>query len=241
MGHEHNPDFIHHQKSISTSLIREIVFGMEDGMVSTMGAITGIAVGTRDHFIIVLSGLVIISVESISMAVGSYLSSKSEREIEERKLGEERIELQKFPKEEEKELEGMYIKDGWPKELAGSMAKAASKNKHLFLQEMAYRELKIIPEKMEHPLQNGVAMGIAYIIGGAIPLFPYLVMSSLSQTIFFSVGVGVVGLFVLGAVTAKFSKRTWWKAGFEMFALASAAALIGYLVGQAVDQWWVKK
>ncbi|MSU75665.1 MAG: hypothetical protein EXS55_04085, partial [Candidatus Magasanikbacteria bacterium] len=175
--HERNPDYIHHQKQPGASIIREVVFGMEDGLVSTMGAVTGIAAGTHDHFIIVLSGFVIIAVESISMAVGSYLSSKSKLDIDQRKLFEEKIELKKFPNEERVELVGMYVKAGWERPLAEQMALAASKNKKLFLQEMAYRELKIIPENMEQPLRNGLAMGIAYIIGGSIALFPYFLIS----------------------------------------------------------------
>ena len=240
MSHEINPDYIHHQKEISTTLIREVVFGLEDGMVSTMGAITGIAAGTHNHFTVVLSGLVIIAVESISMSVGSYLSSKSEKEIDERKLHEERIELKEMPEEEEQELVGMYVKDGWSKALAVPMAAEARKNKSLFLQEMAYRELKIIPDRMEQPLRNGVAMGLSYIIGGSIALLPHIFLNNISTATPFSVGVTLIGLFILGAVTTKFSKRPWWKAGFEMLALASAAAGIGYLVGQGVEKFWLK-
>lgn len=236
-----NPDYIHHQKHPSASLIREVVFGMEDGMVSTMGAITGIAVGTGNHFTVILSGLVIIAVESISMAVGSYLSSKSERAIDERKLQEEKTELKKYPREEEQELTGMYIKDGWPKNLAAEMARVAAQNKRLFLQEMAYRELKIIPEKLEQPFRNAVAMGISYIIGGSISLFPYFLISSVRQVMPISVGITLIGLFILGALTTKFSKRPWWQAGLEMLGLAAAAAFIGYAVGQAVNRWWLNK
>ena len=57
--------------------IREIVFGLEDSLVSTLGAITGIAVGTQSTYIVILSGLVLIAAEGMSMAAGSYLSSKS--------------------------------------------------------------------------------------------------------------------------------------------------------------------
>ncbi len=240
--HEHNPDYIHHQPSTPKSaIIRQVIFGMEDGMVSTMGAITGIAVGSRDHFIIVLSGVVIIAVESISMGVGSYLSSKSEREIEERKIHEETIELKKFPREEKEELVDLYVKDGWPRDLAGSMAEVASRNQKLFLQEMAYRELKIIPEKLEHPVHNGLAMGTSYILGGSIPLLPYLLVSAIAVATPISTAATLVGLFIVGSLTTKFSKRSWWKAGLEMFLLASLAALVGYLVGQGVNRWWLRR
>ena len=66
-----NPNYIHHQDNgKNESTLRELVFGMEDGMVSTLGSITGIAVTTQDPFITLLAGLVIVGVESISMGVG---------------------------------------------------------------------------------------------------------------------------------------------------------------------------
>jgi len=61
---------------------REIVFGLEDSLVSTMGAITGIAVGTGNQYIVILSGLVLITAEATSMSAGSYLSTKHAREVE---------------------------------------------------------------------------------------------------------------------------------------------------------------
>jgi hypothetical protein len=99
----------------------------------------------------VLAGFVVISVESISMAVGSYLSNKSEKEIDERKLFEEKFELKEYPEEERQELIALYMRDGWPKELSKKMGDAASQNKKLFLREMSLRELSIVPEQMGNP------------------------------------------------------------------------------------------
>ncbi len=73
-------------------VFREMIFGLDDGVVSTLGAITGIAIGTGSAYIVILSGLVIIAVETLSMAAGTYLSSKSEREILERYLHEKKME-----------------------------------------------------------------------------------------------------------------------------------------------------
>ena len=231
---EFNPNYIHHTQSGKSSRMRELVFGMEDGMVSTLGAITGIAAATQDLFTTILAGVVVIAVESISMGVGSYLSSKSVRAIDERKLEEEREELEKFPEEERRELVEMYTADGWSAGLAKKMAAEAAKNKDLFLQEMAYRELKVFPDQLEEPLENGLIMGISYIVGGSIPLFVYFFVS-LYTAIVLSISVTLVGLFLLGVYTTKFSKRKWWKAGLEMFALAGLAAAVGYAVGQIIE------
>jgi predicted membrane protein (TIGR00267 family) len=62
--------------------MREIVFGLEDSLVSTLGTLTGVAAGTQSHYIVVLSGLVIVAVEATSMAAGSYLSTKSSEAAE---------------------------------------------------------------------------------------------------------------------------------------------------------------
>lgn len=230
------PDFIHHQKFRILFFIREVVFGVEDGMVSTLGVLTGIAIGTNSHFVVVLSGFVVIIVESISMGVGSYLSTKSVREVEERKLKEEKIELKEWPEAERKELVEMYVKDGWPLTLAKKMALTASKNKSLFLQEMAHRELRIYPKKLKKPVQGGVSMFFAYIIGGSIPIIPYLFLP-VSSAIILSIIATLIGLFILGSVTTKFTKRRWWKAGFEMFFVAGIAALVGYIIGTVANSF----
>ncbi|MBT4153803.1 MAG: hypothetical protein HOE53_04085 [Candidatus Magasanikbacteria bacterium] len=235
--HHQNPNYIHHQSTTIGSTIREVVFGLEDGMVSTFGSITGIAAATQDPFTILLAGSVIIGVESISMAVGSYVSSKSAQSIDARMLAEEREEIHNHPEEEERELVGMYVKDGWSESLAVKMAAEASQDKELILKEMAYRELGVIPGKAENPIRNGFLMGIAYIVGGAIPLMPYIIFSTISTAIWTSVVVSLVGLFLLGAGVTKYTKRSALRAGLEMLILAGLAGTVGYIVGQLMSGW----
>lgn len=232
--HQYNSDYIHHQKGLSSALIRELVFGMEDGMVSTLGAITGIVTSTQNHFFVILSGSVIISVESISMAVGSYLSNKSEQAIDERIIEEEREEIQKYPDEEKKEMADLFIKDGWSSQLAIIMAEETGKNKNLMLKEMAYRELKLIPENHESAVKKAVIMGTSYVAGGLVPLTPFFFFS-VNIALLVSIFCTVSSLFLLGMYTTQYSKRRWWKAGLEMMGLATAAALVGYGVGQVVN------
>lgn len=207
-------------------------------MVSTLGAVTGIATSTQNHFFIVLSGWVIITVESISMAVGSYLSNKSEQAIDERMIDEERKEIHDFPEEEKREMVDLFVKDGWPRPLAQTMAEEAGKNKDLMLKEMAYRELNLVPDTHESAYKKAIIMGVSYILGGLVPLSPYLFLS-VSTALWVSIPLTFLGLFLLGVYTTQYSKRRWWRAGLEMMGLASAAALMGYLVGQAVNTWWL--
>lgn len=228
--YHYNPNYIHHKNSSVGETIRELVFGVEDGMVSTMGAVTGIAVGTGNPYIILLSGVVIIAVESISMGVGSYLSNKSEKEINERMLEEEREEIADHPEEERDEMVRLFVDDGWSKNLAEKMADETAKKKDLMLKEMAYRELQLIPNAEKTPIRNGFIMWGSYIVGGLVPLTPYFIFD-IATALPVSIVITLCGLFGLGAFTTRYSKRPWWKAGFELLLLAGAAAAVGYAVG----------
>ncbi len=237
MIYEHNrKDFIHHQQKVSTSTVRESVFGVEDGMVSTFGAITGIAAATGDPFIVLLTGIVIISVESVSMGVGSFISSKSEIAINKRKLHEEKIEVKEELEHETEEMKELFIKDGWPKAIAKKMSEVTAKDKKLMLREMAYRELKVFPDNLGSPKKNAVAMLFSYIVGGLVPLSSYFFFP-IDKAIILSIPITLLALFMVGAVTTKFSKRNWFKAGSEMLALASLAGAIGYVAGQLVERF----
>lgn len=229
-----NPDYLHYKNSKVLSVMRELVFGMEDGMVSTLGSITGIAVGSGNHYVIILAGLVIIAVESISMGVGSYISSLSERDIDRRKISEEKEEIAKYPGQEKEELYGFYIKEGWPRDLARQMADTAAQNQNLMLQEMTMHELKVYAPASAHPLTNGLTMLLSYIVGGLVPLFAYFLLP-IDLALKTSVPITLLGLFILGALTTRYSKGSWWRTGLRVLLLGGAALLAGYFIGTYVS------
>ncbi|MBI5530399.1 MAG: VIT1/CCC1 transporter family protein [Candidatus Doudnabacteria bacterium] len=234
--HRHfNKDFIHHQKSSIAEVLKEVVFGMEDGMVSTLGSITGIAVGSGNHFTIILAGIVIIAVESISMGIGSYLSNRSQEEVEERKLQEEAHEIKHYPKEEKLELYEMYLHDGWTENLAGQMAEEASQKPSLILKEMAVKELKIVPGQKSVSIKGGFYMFFAYIIGGAIPLFAYFLLP-IKSAIPISIITTLIGLVALGVGTTKFTKQPLFKSGFRMLLMGGIALAAGLAAGLLIKQ-----
>lgn len=230
MHHNFNKDFIHHQNSSVATVLKEVIFGVEDGMVSTLGSITGIAIGSGNHQTVILAGVVIIAVESISMGIGSYVSNRSEEDMEQRKIEEEKSEIKMYPKEEKAELYEMYKKDGWPEELARSMSETASSNHSLMLKEMSLRELKIDNGKESISLRGGIFMFFAYIIGGLVPLSSYLFLP-VKNAMLMSILVTLVGLFVLGVYTTKFTKQHIIKSGIRMLLLGGLALSVGLIAG----------
>lgn len=216
-----------------SSVIREMVFGLEDGMVSTLGVVTGIAGATMDSFTVVLSGLVLIAVEALSMGVGEYASSRSKQEVWERKMRDEQREIREKPKEERRELEIFLQEKGLSAADVTTAADLIVRHPAWMLEEMAVHEHGGMPNASHSPVTGGVVMFIAYIIGGIVPLAPYLFFSP-SRVLIPSIIATAFALFVLGAWKGRITTGRWVRSGCEMVGLSLTAAGIGYAVGRAV-------
>jgi predicted membrane protein (TIGR00267 family) len=233
MLHHENQDSSFRSKAFQS--MREIVFGLEDGIVSTLGALTGIAAGVQDFSIIVLAGFVIIFVESLSMAAGTYLSSKSEQEMEEKILDEEREEIQDDPEGERQELVDFYTERGFTAEETDMIVRRVTADKDLWLEEMAHKELGIILDKERTPVRDALFMGVSYIVGGCVPLVLYFFID-LPFAIVASVTLSIGMLFIIGFVKGKLVGVHSIKSGLEMMLVSLTAAGIGYAVSQIVGQ-----
>jgi predicted membrane protein (TIGR00267 family) len=216
--------------------LREAVFGVQDGLVSTLGALTGIAEGTQSSQLVALSGLVIIAVESLSMTAGSYLSSKSQRQYLERLLREEAEAIEKDPEGERREIWAMYRARGYRDDEIAMVERRLFSDKQLLLEDMAHKELGISPQTLEEPLRNALVMGIAYAVGGFIPLLPYL-MAALPMAMPSSIVGTLLTLFAFGALKGRVVKQVWWRGGLEMLGIAGLAALAGFVIGHVGQRW----
>lgn len=227
---------VHHRSLKFLSAIWEIILGMQDGLVSVVGAITGIAIGSHDKFTVILSGTVMIAVESISMGIAAYNSSKSETGVNALKLAEEKFQLKNQPLKEKEELKEMYVRDGWPGTIASQMADTAARDESLMLKEQSLRELKIFEsQSTASAFRSGLFMFAAFVVGGIVPLSPYFVLP-VSTALYLSIAAGLIGLFLLGAVTSRYSIDSWIKSGLRIFLLGGAALLVGLAAGWLVEQ-----
>ena len=211
--------------------IRDAVFGTQDGLISTLGALTGIAAGTQSGEAVMIAGFVIIAVESLSMAAGSYLSSKSQREYLERILREEEEEIKNDPEKERQEIWEMYRSRGYADGEIEIIARRLLSNPKLLLEDMAHKELGISPSTLEEPLGNALVMGTAYVVGGMVPVLPYLVLP-LAAAMPISITGTLLALFLFGGLKGRIVKQVWWQSGFEMLSVAGVAAFAGYLIGR---------
>ena len=216
--------------------LRDAVFGTQDGLISTLGALTGIAAGTQNRDTVVIAGFVIIVVESLSMAAGSYLSSKSQREYLERLLREEQEEIARDPEGERQEIWEMYRARGYADPEIEIIARRLLSDPKLLLEDMAHKELGISPESFEEPLSNAFVMGTAYVLGGLVPVIPYLTLP-VHAAMPVSITATLISLFLFGGLKGRIVKQSWWRSGLEMLGVAGVAALAGFFIGRFVDQW----
>lgn len=229
----HNQD----KKSVQSKLlgsIREIVFGLEDSLVSTIGVVAGIAAGTGNQKIVILSGSVLVVVEALSMAAGSFLSSQSHHRLLLKKIREEEKEIEEKPEEEEQELRAMYKVRGFTPKETDMVVHRITKNKKLWLQEMIEKELGIHLPDQEIPLLAGVVMGISYILGGLIPILPFLFFpTQLALAVAFT--STVIALFFLGVWSGAVTGDKKLRSGIEMMLVSAGAAVLGYVIGTLVS------
>ena len=216
--------------------LRDAVFGTQDGLISTLGALTGIAAGTQSGEAVVVAGFVIIVVESLSMAAGSYLSSKSQREYLERLLREEEEEIARDPEGERQEIVEMYRLRGYSDEEIAIIARRLMSDPKLLLEDMAHKELGISPSTLEEPLGNALVMGTAYVAGGLVPVLPYLTLPMATAMPVSIIGT-LLALFLFGGLKGRLVKQSWWRSGLEMVGVAGVAALAGFFIGRLVDRW----
>jgi len=221
----------HGVSSAVRTRLREAVFGTQDGLISTLGALTGIAEGTQSGQAVIIAGVVIIVVESLSMAAGSYLSSKSQREYLERLLREEEEEIKTEPEKERQEIWDMYRERGYTDAEIEIIARRLMANPHLLLEDMAHKELGICPAALEEPLGNAVVMGMAYVIGGLVPIVPYLLLP-VGPAMPVSIEMTLLVLFLFGGLKGRIVKQVWWRSGAEMLVIAGMAALAGFAIGR---------
>lgn len=218
------------------SRLRDAVFGVQDGLVSTLGALIGIAEGTRSRVTVIISGIVIIVVESLSMAAGSYLSSKSHRQYLQRLLKEEEEAIARDPEGERREIWEMYRARGYSDAEIQIVANRLLSDKRLLLEDMAHKELGISPAKLEHPGANALVMGIAYVIGGLIPVLPYLFLS-IDSALPVSILGTFTALFLFGGIKGRLIRQPWWRSALEMTGVAGLAAGAGYIIGRLANIW----
>lgn len=214
--------------------IRDIIFGANDGLLSTFSLITGVAGGVIDNRYVLLSGLAGAVAGAISMAAGAYVSTKSEKEVQEKHLELERVELETMPEAEREELQLLYELKGLSREQAIQVSKRILEDPEIALATKAREELGFSPEELGSPGKAALFSGISFAIGSSLPILPFTFIPG-RIALLFSAILSLAGFFLLGAGRAFITNRNPWHSGLEMFLIGTGAAIITYLIGSSIS------
>jgi vacuolar iron transporter family protein len=214
--------------------IREAIFGVQDGLVSTVAVASTVAGATADTYAILVAGIASGLAGMFSMAAGEYLSSKSQREIFEAQIAGEREEVSTRPGEAQAEVAYMFEEDGLPAEEAAEVSRIVSRHPDVLLRTMVEKELSLhVEEHAGSPMQGALIMGGSFGLGALVPILPYLVLPT-PQSIWASLLATGVVLFGVGVLKARWTRRNPLRSGLEILAIGAAAGVVGYFFGNVL-------
>ena len=228
------------QRVAAFGRIREVVFGAQDGVLSTAVLVTAVAAGVTDTVTIIIAGLAAALAGMISMGSGSYLGSKAQRDVYMAEIEKEAKELEENPAEELAELVFIYHQQGLSYRQAREMADHISSDKDLWLRTLVEKELGINPDLLQSPVKDGLTMAGAFIAGAALPLIPYLLAAAdiidRGPAIVASIVAALTGLFLIGMGKGRLIQRSPIVQGLEVLVIGAAASGIGYLLGEGISR-----
>jgi predicted membrane protein (TIGR00267 family) len=215
--------------------IREVVFGMQDGLVSTVAVAASIMAATAHRPIVFIAGLTTAMAGTIAMGTGSYLASKAEKDLHSAEIEKEARELATHPEEEMAELIELYQQEGLTMDEAERLAERVASDRKLWLKTLTEKELGLTPEDLASPTKDALTMGISFMLGALVPLLPYIFIGTM-PVIGASIAVTVATLFVVGLVKARVTGKHPLRAGLEVMLIGTASGLLGYLIGTILPQ-----
>ena len=221
-------------KSVGGNALRAAVLGSNDGLVSNMSLVMGVAGAAVNNNTILLTGIAGLLAGAISMALGEWLSVQSSRELNQRQIDLETEELEASPEEEKKELVLLYQAKGMNIEEAQKLADKAFESPETAIDAIIKEELGIDKEELGGSAwEAAIASFILFSVGAIIPLYPFMILKG-DNAIFLSIGSSVIGLFGIGAAITLLTGKSVLFSGFRQVAFGLAAAAVTYGIGTLI-------
>ena len=230
-------------RSGRSGTLRAVIFGVSDGLVSNLALVMGVAGAANtaassaapagNEKFIVLAGIAGLLAGAFSMAAGEYISMQSQRELFERQIALERAELEAMPEEEQAEMAALYRAKGFPPDEAEAIAARLFENPELALDTLIREELGLDPSELGSPVGAASGSFVAFALGAAVPVIPYLLASG-SSAFVASIVLSLVALFLVGAAVSLLTGRGFLFSGARQVLIGAAAAVVTLAVGSLI-------
>lgn len=214
------------------SNLRELVFGYNDGLVTTFTVVVGFTGAALSHSIIIIAALITAAADGLSMAFGAYLSTKSEREQYEAELASETERIRTDPEPEREALREHLEGYGLDRRTVTRSVNLITTDEERWAR-IIVRDLRgLEPNPTHSPLRDSTTMFFAFLFGSLIPIIPFLIGAHNPFVI--SVTLSIASAFAVGAYKTVVTKRNWISSGTETMAIAILLMIVSYALGVVI-------
>lgn len=211
---------------------RDIILGVNDGLVSIFLLVVGVASGGLDRGDILLTAVAGAIAGGVSMAAGEYLATKSQEEVLVAELELERTHIRDFREMEVGQLRDYFTDMGVrPNDLEGVIA-AFEDNDEAILNAMAALEFGVVDSERRSPYKAMVVSGGLFLVGSMPSIVPFIVIDSVSTAVVAATILAAIGLFSVGVVKASVAKTHRVKSGLENLVVAGVGGVIAWGIGR---------
>ncbi|MDD2922601.1 MAG: VIT1/CCC1 family protein [Anaerolineales bacterium] len=214
--------------------LRAAVLGANDGLVSILSLVMGVAGATNENSAVLIAALAGLLAGAGSMALGEWLSVQSSRELYENQIKIEAEEIAESPEEEQEELSLIYQSKGLPADRARELAAHMMADKDSILDTLAREELGIDPEELGGSAYEAAFTSFfLFAVGAIFPIFPFLLWTG-STAIYLSLAISGVGLFIIGAAITLMTGRSILFSGTRQVVVGLIAAALTFGIGKLI-------
>lgn len=219
------------QRQGTGSWIGDAVYGVNDGLGSIFGIVSGVSGATLgDSHFVLLAGISGMVASALSMGSGAYLAAKSEREIFEAEIQRERELFQDHLDSAKEEMAIFYQLKGVPEADSVRIAEFLAADPDQFLKTMAAEKLNLTEDALSDPFKSALSGSLSTAIGAFVPVLPFFFMHGIKAVVAAAV-VSLLAHFAVGAAKSLVTVRSWWSSGWEMTMVGAAEGIVTYLIG----------
>jgi VIT1/CCC1 family predicted Fe2+/Mn2+ transporter len=234
MEHHHHHEHVEEHFSAGDT-VRDLVIGMSDGLTVPFALAAGISGAGVTAHVVVLAGLAEIAAGSIAMGLGGFLAAKGDAEHYQSELLREEREVRDVPHIEEAEIIEIFEQYGVTKEESSPVMEALKRNPKAWVDFMMKFELGLEKPEPGRALQSALTIGGAYIVGGLIPLFPYMMLSTAASALGWSAGITLLALAIFGFVKGRIQGVSAIKSAMQTTLVGGAAAFVAFMLAKALS------
>jgi VIT1/CCC1 family predicted Fe2+/Mn2+ transporter len=223
------------QHFVGSEIVRDIVIGMSDGLTVPFALAAGLSGAIAASRIVVTAGFAEITAGSIAMGLGGYLAARSDAEhYANERLREER-EVVELPDKEAEEVADVLRQYGVPEESVIPVVQAFRERPKEWVDFMMRFELGLEEPEPGRALRSAATIAGAYILGGLIPLAPYMALANARDALLFSVVVTVLALVIFGYVKGRFTGTRPWRSALQTGGIGSIAAAAAFFIARLIS------